>query len=77
MTKEIHLNAPVRNCQNCAHRVRDSYGIRYDKCMRFQIHCSVAVRYKCGDELSEWRPIPPRAARRSLRRWLMDTLWSA
>lgn len=74
-TPGSYLNSPViRNCQNCAHRARSEHGVAFDKCLRFQAYCAHSVRWEdhCSHSLKEWRPIPPRPSRRSLRKWLHD-----
>lgn len=79
MTTETYLNSPVRNCQNCVHRVRDSYfeNEHWDRCRRFQLYCRNAMSSSllCGINLREWRPTPPKSTRRSLRQFLCDILW--
>lgn len=69
--KETHFNAPVRNCRNCVHRHNNGW---VDECVRTGTTCSIAVLAEslCGERLRFWQPKPPR---RSLRRWLFETLW--
>lgn len=74
---ETHFNSPIRSCFNCAHRKPSEYGENMDHCRRFQMSCSTAVLnystiHTCTSSLTEWRPIPPKAPRRSLRQWIYD-----
>lgn len=69
-----HWNSPARNCQNCVHCKKSATGFDFDRCKRFQTFCEFAVtRPLCGYELRFWQPRPPR---RSLRRWLIDLIWT-
>lgn len=76
MTKtETYLNSPLKCCQTCAYRLDGKRGNGdYDKCIRFHFSCPTAVTYFCTSELTEWRPVPPKPPRRSLRQWLYDLL---
>lgn len=62
----IHHNAPVRNCRNCAHRKG------WDECILKGICCGTAREYGYCQMDRDWRPRPPR---RSLLRFLIDTLF--
>lgn len=61
-----------RNCKNCMHR-ESGFSIN-DYCTRFQEFSSMSIfdQNHCGRNLSEWTAKP---VRRSLRKWLYDTLW--
>lgn len=84
-TQTTYHNAPIRNCETCAHYRPSS--IRTDiirgDCARFNLSTEFTIRESfcgvrtCGSELREWRqaPPPPVKIRRSLRRWLIETLW--
>ena len=78
-----YSNSPIRNCQTCVHCVKASYGLpgEFDKCMRWHRFCEFAVMNShagmpgCGEDLREWRAIPPPKPKRSLRQWFMDVFW--
>lgn len=82
MTQTTYHNSPLRNCRTCAHSVPDSDfsdDPGWDHCARWNCYTFIAVARKCGDDLKEWRPQPPqppKPSRRSLRRWLLDLLWT-
>ncbi len=69
MNTTTYLNTPVKSCYTCVHRKADELGERFDFCRRFQGYCEINLR-RC--ELREWRPVPPKPVRRSLRQWLCD-----
>lgn len=74
MNQVYHNSKPmVRNCLNCAHRTKNSWGS--DHCVLCGWICSVQRSYPappCDVNLSGWQPRPPR---RSLRQWLYDLIW--
>lgn len=67
------MNEPVKNCEGCVHYRPTCVGLAYSRCARFQTYCNLAMLFQCGSGLREWSPKPPR---RSLRRWLIDALWT-
>jgi hypothetical protein len=70
----LHHNSPIKNCQTCAHCVRDTAGPEYNHCSRFGFYCVIAIRRLC--QTNYWQPKPPKPKRRSLRQWLRDLLWA-
>lgn len=71
-TTTVHLNAPVRNCNNCAHSEKSFYGLR---CVRGGYLCETMRALpdgNCDINMSGWQPKP---RRRSLRQFLYDILW--
>jgi hypothetical protein len=67
-----YLNAPVKNCRNCAHNIQDGCaGPFWDRCKRFGLRSDMAIRDICHG--NGWQPKPKR---RSLRLWLLDLLWT-
>jgi hypothetical protein len=79
VSQQTYLNSPVRSCHTCVHRKANTVsGESFDHCRRWKTFCELAVRWSdhCGHELREWRLAPPKPPRRSLRRWLYDTLFA-
>lgn len=77
-TKTAYLNSPVKNCQTCVHSAWTTIkedGKLFEKryCLRFQNTTVNAYPNDC--RLDEWKAIPPKPPRRSLRAWLYDLLW--
>lgn len=76
MKTETYLNGPLRSCRMCAYRERGLFG---DECTRSGFLCRIERRFvtlpgaQCDINFSGWAPRPPR---RSLRRWLLNLLWT-
>lgn len=76
MTSSVsdYLNAPVKNCRTCAHNViswSDNPGL--DHCVRMGSYSDICMRH-C--QTRNWQPKPTKPGRRSLRRFLLDLLWT-
>ena len=78
MSQQTYLNSPVRSCHTCVHRNPSELSEDFDHCRRWKVSCNLAVHWSdhCGRELRDWRLAPPKPPRRSLRRWLYDTLFA-
>lgn len=76
--QEIHMNAPVRNCRNCAHCAKDKLGPEYDYCNLHAHYCQTSKIFSRCVVARDWRHEPPKFInphRRSLLRWLVDTFF--
>ena len=67
--QELHYNAPVKNCRTCVHCYIDDSPL-WDKCSKLSGFCHTSITH-CGYKF--WQPKPKR---RSLRRWLLDLIWT-
>ena len=80
MKTETYANSPIRCCETCAHYREDSVlkGPRFAMCSRFMKYAEFSIRESfageagCGADLREWRAMPPRQPKRSIRQRLFD-----
>lgn len=66
---------PIKNCSTCGHANKKNW------CVLTGFYCSTQRQLPtppCDINLSGWvaaTPAPPAKPKRSLRRWLYETLW--